>query len=149
MKLHPESHLDHALTQAQIDYLVGLFADRDGFFIETIELPEALGSVPCGLYGPIMGDAPVTDDEVIHGTRGARTWESRLVERHARLTRRVTLIAGPHGEESCILYTSFGGPLAPQEPGDPGCKDVAASKAFWSEHALATLAYDSSIGGAA
>lgn len=134
MKRIPESHLDHGLTAAQIDYVFERFADRVGFFVGTCELPAELGTVPCGLHGPLMGDAPVTDAELT--PRAGRAWPSRLVDHPPRPTRLVTVIAGPHEGEPCALYTAFGGPLAPQEPGDPNCRDVAASETFWAVHAL-------------
>ena len=155
LKLHKDSHLDHGLTDAQRDYLVARFADRDGFFIETIELPDELGTVPCGLYGPKMSDAPVPPHDAPsaiyrtagsgvspyahtwRGRRGGRSWPSSLISLPPRPTRDVTVIAGPHDGESCVLYTAFGGPATPQEPDDPGCKDVEGSRRFWSEHALA------------
>ncbi len=118
MKRHAESHLDHALTDAQVAYIFERFAGRDAFFIETIELPVELGTAPCFLYGPIMGDLPVPESEVHYVTRGNRAYKTRSVHRDARPTRKVTVIAGPHESELCILYTAFGGPLAPQEPGD-------------------------------
>jgi hypothetical protein len=168
MKLHTDSHLDHALTQAQIDYLVSLFSERDAFFIETVTLPEDLGTVPCGLYGPIMGDAPVTESQVFYAKRGARAYNSRMRNSDAapRHVRTVTVIAGPHDGLACVLYTAFGGPCAPREPGDvrremevlheqrAGLHDMsdeykaiqskivalrekrAESAAFWAEHAL-------------
>jgi hypothetical protein len=41
-----------------------------------------------------------------------------------------------------ILYTAFGGPAAPREPGDPSLDGneagLAESKAFWAEHALSS-----------
>jgi hypothetical protein len=169
---HRDSHVDHGLTEDQLRYLLERFADRGAFFLKTIELPEDLGTVPCGLYGPCMGDAPIGEDEVRYEKRGDRAWTSRLVDRPTRPTKRVTVIAGPHEEEcsachgvgrvpgtgpgfgashpcpakhceggkikhACVLYTAFGGSAAPQEPGDPGCKDPAASATFWHEHALA------------
>lgn len=171
---HNDSHVDHDLTAEQLRYLLDHFADRNSFFLETIELPEQLGTVPCGLWGPIMGDSPISDAEVHHARRGTREWTSRLVDRPMRPTRKVTVIAGPHEEKCprcggdgtcisldipyganpltyscsscdgtgtkkhvCILYTAFGGPASPQEPGDPGCKDPAVSATFWREHALA------------
>lgn len=134
---HPDSHVDHHLTKDQLRYLLDRFADRGSFFLETVELPEDLGTVPCGLWGPIMGDAPIGEAEICYEHRGARAWTSRLVARPTRPTRLVTVIAGPHSEHPCVLYTAFGGPSAPQELGDPGCKDPAASAAFWREHALA------------
>jgi hypothetical protein len=168
---HRDSHVDHGLTEAQLDYLLDRFADRDGFFIETITLPRALGTVPCGLYGPKMGDPPIGEHEVRHAARGDRAWPSRLVDLPPRDQRELTVIAGPHEETCttckaelihlgvdvadggvvgcdhcnstgklqyvCILYTAFGGPVTPQEPGDPGCKDVDAATKFWADHALA------------
>ena len=134
---HNDSHVDHGLTEGQLRYLLDRFADRNAFFLETIELPEQLGTVPCGLYGPIMSDPPIDESEIQHESRGTRAWTSRLVARPTRPTRMITVIAGPHEEHACILYTAFGGPASPQEPGDPGCKDPVASAAFWREHALA------------
>jgi hypothetical protein len=134
MKRVKESHLDHGLTPDQVEYLLKRFADRSAFFIETIELPLELGTVPCGLHGPLMGDPPV--DEARLAKRGERTWLSRVVDRPTRPVRTVTVIAGPNGDEPCVLYTAFGGPLAPQEPADPSCKDVYTSMRFWVEHAL-------------
>lgn len=173
---HPDSHLDHALTEAQITHIMNLYGHRDGFFIATFTLPPELGTVPCGLYGPTMGDPPIGEDEADLASRGSRAWNSRLVARPPRQVRQITVIAGPHEETcttcngelihlgfapakdpftnggvvgcdhcnstgklkyDCILYTAFGGPPAPQEPGDPGCKDPEASARFWRNHAIA------------
>lgn len=167
MKKHNASHFDHGLSDAQIAFLMKRFADRDAFFIETVELPEELGTVPCGLHGPLVGGAPVEESEVMYAKRGTRAWNSRLVDRPKQPVRTVTVIAGPHEEtcptcngagrlagghgfgashpcdcdggklkHACIVYTMYGGPLAPQEPDDPGCKDVVASRQFWTVHAL-------------
>lgn len=162
---HKDSHLDHNLTEAHVDHILQRFADRQAFFIDTFTLPRDLGTVPCGLYGPLVGDPPIGENEVCYAPRGTRSWPSRLmVDGPPRQQHEVTVIAGPHEEpcpqcttsawnilhradcptcggtgnlqHACILYTAYGGPLAPQEPDDPGCKDVPASKAFWAEHGL-------------
>lgn len=65
-----------------------------------------------------MGDVAIGEGEVSYARRGERAWDSRLVKLPARQQHEVTVIAGPHEEHACILYTAFGGPLAPQEPGD-------------------------------
>ena len=139
MKKHADSHFDHGLSSAQVDYLLATLADHrtGGVFVTTVELPVELGTVPCGLYGPTMGDPPVSDVEATLEVRGTRAWKSRLIDRPMRPTRSVTVVAGPHDGEPCIVYTMFGGPQAPQEPDDPGCKDVEGSRAFWRDHALA------------
>lgn len=148
MQLHKDSHLDHSLTAAQVAYLLEIFADRVAFFVETIELPAHLGTVLCGLYGPIMGDAPIEEAWVDYRRRPPREYLSRVLAKHQhpggfpgpqagqRQVRTVTVVAGPHADLPCVLYTAYGGPCAPQEPDDPGCRDVVASKAFWAQHAL-------------
>jgi hypothetical protein len=136
-----DSHTDHGLSPAIRDYIVARFADRDGFFIETFELPEELGTVPCALIGPATGWSPVHEANVRYVVRGGRKCASRVLDAD-QLTpsRLVTVIAGPHGDAACVLYTAFGGPKAPREPGDPAIAswdELDASRAFWSEHALA------------
>jgi hypothetical protein len=59
MKLHSESHVDHSLPQAVKEYLLEKFADMAEFFIATVELPEALGTVSCHLHGPATGEPAV------------------------------------------------------------------------------------------
>lgn len=136
---HSASHLDHNITAAQLDYLLHRFADRTAFFIETVELPPELGTVPCALYGPTMGDAPVDEDRVFYKARGERAYASRLLDAPTRPTNKITVIAGPHDGHDCIIYTAFGGPLAPKEPDDPTLNesDKPDSRSFWSTHSLA------------
>ena len=131
---HKDSHLDHSLTDAQVEFILGLPAKEGEVTVQTVELPEALGTVPCGLFGPCMGDAPVTDAEVTLEVRGDRKGPSRLVDREPRQVRTVTVISGPHDGNPCVLFTAFGGPSAPREPFED---DSEESRKFWSEHALA------------
>lgn len=139
LEQHADSHLDHAITARQLDAVFAIFHAKDAFFIGTIALPPELGTVPCGLYGPIMGDPPVLEHEITYACRGSRAYTSRLVDRPMRPTHIITVIAGPHDGRQCVIYTVFGGPHAPQEHGDPTCKDLAASEAFWKVHALARV----------
>jgi len=134
-KITSISHLDHSIDGGVVSYIRDKFAERDGFFIESFDLPVELGKVPCALYGPICGDSPVGEDEVEYVARGDRSYPSRMVRRPMRQTSTLTVIAGPHDGESCILYTAFGGPLAEKECGDPTA-DAEKSKGFWSTHAL-------------
>ena len=141
MIISPESHLDHGLGDDHIEFLKREFKGRKGFFIETFTLPVDLDPLKSGLYGPLSGDEPITEDRVSYETRGDRPGESRMLKAPHRDTRTMTVIAGPDGDESCVLYTSYGGPNAPREPFDPAFaedpKGLAESKAFWAEHALA------------
>ena len=139
LKILPVSHLDHGLTSAHVQWLLARFAERDGFFIETVTLPDELAPLMSGIHGPIVGDAPVGEAEVWYAIRGDRAYASRLCSRAPRETRQMTVIAGPHEAEKCVLYTAYGGPLACREPGDPSVTDPAdkaKSEAFWAEHAL-------------
>ena len=137
MKLHEDSHVDHDISTAQLSYVLERFGDHNKFFIATVDLPPELGTVPCDLMGPLVGDDPVPESEVTYEARGDRNWKSRTIEVSSpRMTRKITVIAGPHDGEPCVLFTVYGGPLAPQESGDPGCEDPEASNEFWSKHAL-------------
>jgi hypothetical protein len=93
--------------------------------------------VKSGLYGPAVGDPPVTDDQVTMGKRGTREYESRIITgKPMRTTNVVTVVYGPHNGKAKVLYTVYGGPEAPQEPNDPRVRDKAEAEKFWSEHAL-------------
>lgn len=138
MKITIDSHLDHGLTENHVAWLRERFAGRDAFFLETVALPVELAPLFCGLHGPLMGDDPIPESECTYEVRGDRVGPSRMCSHERRETRLVTVIAGPHGEDPCVLYTAFGGPSAPREPFDPSLDDAgrAVSEAFWAEHAL-------------
>lgn len=138
MIITSDSHVDHNLTQAQLDFIMEKFKDRNEFFIQQITLPDNLGKVLCGLYGPMMGDHPISEDKVFYVKRGNRTGNSRMINEPMRPTDFVTVIGGPNKEGICILYTAFGGPCAPREPFDSSLtdKDIMVSNLFWSNHAL-------------
>lgn len=139
MIILPVSHLDHGLTAAHVAWMASYFVSRTSFFLATVELPPELPALSCGLHGPLVGDDPVLESEVFYRARGGRPGESRLCSRPARATRLLTVIAGPEGDDPCVLYTAFGGPAAPREPFDPSLvsdEDKEASRAFWAEHAL-------------
>jgi len=104
------------------------------FVIATVTLPRMFDSVPCDLRGPLVGDAPISEESVTYANRPGvsyRTWDSRLVAMPPKDSRLVTVIASEGG-----VITMFGGPLSPQETGDPGAFDPKASAEFWAEHAL-------------
>lgn len=100
-----------------------------------MKLSAQLGTVPCILHGPAMGDPPVANRDVTRRRRGNREWHSRTVDRPIRQVDTVTIIAGIYAG-AMTLFTIYGGPLCPQEPDDPNCQDVDASTKFWNDHAL-------------
>jgi hypothetical protein len=136
-----KSHVDHGLNGEQVEFILSELSSCEGFGIHTVELPAELGSVPCALYGPTMGDDPLSDADTFLQARSGREYPSRIAghSQRPRPTTKVTVIVGPHEDKPCVLYTAFGGPLAPKEVNDPFMKpeEVDASKAFWSTHALA------------
>jgi len=136
------SHLDHALTLGHVRFILESFGDRSDFFTATVDLPPELADLPCGLHGPSTGQPDVGDDEVQMVVRPGRSYPSRVLlnpKVGALPSRLLTVIAGPHGDLPCLLYTAHGGPLAPREPGDPSLSETEreASVAFWKVHALA------------
>jgi len=144
ISLHPDSHTDHGIPEIVVGYVLTLFDDRDSFFVETVTYPESaesvrgpvgLPAVPCGLH------LDVPESEVRYAPRGDRPNDSRLCDRPPRMVREVTVVAGPHPDDpeaGMILFTMYGGPAAPQEPGDPRLapEGLPASEAFWAKAAL-------------
>ena len=64
LEITNESHLDHDLSLGHLEWLKAQFRDKNGFFIATVDLPEAFSTLDCGLYGPSMGDDPIPEDQV-------------------------------------------------------------------------------------
>lgn len=135
---HKDSHVDHVSDEV-LAFVLEKYQDRDGFFTDTFQLPDNFPELDCALYGPVCGDGPVETEETFMGVRPGREWHSVLVNRPVRKTRTCTVIAGPHKDDKCVLYTVFGGPKAPKECNDPNMTDAEweESFAFWSQHALA------------
>jgi len=139
LSITSDSHTDHNLNADHLAFILASLASApEAFAIVALTVPGELPGVGCGLHGPAMGDEPIGDAECHMGVRGGRTVPSRLCSRTPRLVRTITAIVGMH-EGRFILYTAFGGPAAPREPGDPGLATDALraeSAAFWSQHAL-------------
>ncbi len=144
MRILPASHVDHVLA-AHLRWLEERFRGRTAFFLETVEIPEGLPPLSSALYGPLVGDPPVLEAqaEITYRVRAGRSCASRMIlGRPERPSRLCTVIAGPHEDHPCVLYTAYGGPAAPREPGDTSLatwEEVLAARAFWAEHALAGL----------
>jgi len=161
ISIHKDSHMDHGIPREVVHYVLGTLRDRNEFFVETITLPESIEirhslsywhnpggwagdmevkDVPCGLH------LNVPESEVHYAERGDRKYTSRLCKRPPRMVREVTVVAGPHPEDPAagmILFTMYGGPQAPREPGaltlegEPLEGDaLEESKAFWKTAAL-------------
>lgn len=139
MIITKDSHLDHGLSAAHIALILQRFGDVNTFTLTTIDIPDDLPPVPCALFGPIMGDDPIPEAEVTYEKRGNRAGESRMWKHSLdRKVHKLSVIIGEH-EGQIILFTAFGGPVAPREPWDPSLSDKerAESEAFWKVHALA------------
>lgn len=140
MRITDKSHTDHSIPQSVLDHLVARFANEEADFKETIELPEGV-LLPCGLYGPGMGDGAISRDDVFLICRDNRDGLTPLIKRPMRQSNKLFLVAGPLDDDPCVLYTCYAGPEAPREPWDKSIKDdpgeKLVSKTFWSTHALA------------
>ena len=135
-------HADHGLTQEQTQFALDSVSNvGEGFFIKQVEFPEELGSVPCALYGPAMGDEPVKDEDVMMLKRGDRPWKDRMMVGKTRPVQYVQVIGKmvitpEFSVDACSVFTIYGGPLAPQNPQDPSCPSPEKSADWWSQHAL-------------
>jgi hypothetical protein len=142
-----DSHADH-LDSDTMSLVLGMVTRKEcslkvglpGFQIHEVTLPEGQ-TVASALRGPLTGEAPVSEAEVHYGTRGGRPNVSRLTNLPSTQDGRVTVLIGqekdsPEGEWG--LITAYGGPHAPQEPGDPylAAEGLEDAVAFWAAHAL-------------
>ena len=136
----PILHADHNLTKAHKKLVQQELAGWDGSFtIREVDLPSSLSSLPSALYGPKAGDAPIKESEVVYETRGDRKGPSRLIDAPLRPSRSMVIIAGPGGKGS-VVYTAYGGQVAPREPWDSSmnARERTESKKFWAKHALSS-----------
>jgi len=137
-------HADHGLTPAQRAFVEGASyhaASRptSGLFFLAVELPPELGTVPCGIHGPSMGDAPVPAAEVTWERRSPDRGLSRMCDRAPRPIRTVQVIGVWLGSDVLDIYTAYGGPaVSPREVTDKNLPPEAAEESlqFWATHAL-------------
>lgn len=139
-------HDDHGITDGQMEFIRNVVVNDEtieydegtnGFFKREIEITDdSLLPVPCGLYGPAMGDEPVTDDQVFFLKRNDRQWYDRCISAPVRPVAYVQVIGQKNENENFTVFTVFGGPLAPQNPSDPTNKDPKAAAQWWQVHAL-------------
>lgn len=139
LKVSEVSHLDHGLSPEHMAWLTAALNERiaageaEGVSVHTFTIPPSLP----GLHTALRACLPRRGR---WERRGDRAWLSRVVDKPMRWTRKCTAVVGPHEGDAHVLYTAYGGPAAPREPGDPSLTDAterAASEAFWSHHALA------------
>lgn len=140
-------HADHGLTEEHIAFLDEvLVANRNGgkFFQVVVKLPDHLPDLPAALYGPSVGDAPITECMVRYTRRPNRSTLTRFVDLPERRTRYMVVIGRLKKGKSKVA-TAYGASfIAPRSPGSPQLTEDERleSERFWSEHALS---YDSVI----
>lgn len=135
----------HNITNEHLDFITSHPDVQNGIGPVTLRLPKNLGTLMNGLYGPVMGDPPVTENTpgVHMANRGDGRPPSRMIHGEHRPTNKVTavVIPDPEKEGRKWLVTTYGGPSAPREPNDPSHPNEESrkeSEKFWSEHALLT-----------
>jgi hypothetical protein len=138
-------HADHGLNETHIAIVeheaLHAFVAGEGFFIKVIDLPEGVDDLTSALYGPSVGDAPITDAEVVYEKRGTRPGPSRLIDRPHRPCRKMVVIGLCTPDEVKVItaYGTQADQPAPREWWDSGMKPHEAIEAatFWNTHALA------------
>ena len=137
------AHDDHDLQPAHLIFIDDALADWDGsFLLRVLELPVHCPNLLCSLYGPSVGDEPVTEDQVTYEKRNNRPGPSRLIDAPARPARNMVVCGMRVENGTLLLFTAYGtqsGTASPREWWDSGMKPHEAIEAatFWSQHALA------------
>lgn len=133
-------HADHGISESTIEQVLATLKPG-GFFATTTELPSDHVEILSALYGPSAGDGVVQECDVEYVRRSPDRPLSRMINAPKRPTRKLTLIGTVNEAGELTIFTAYGGPLAPREPGDPTLEtesDKAEAHAFWSTHALAS-----------
>lgn len=146
MKIVKVHHADHGVPFSTLEWALERIAPTAGFFAVTVDLPDGHAPLLSALYGPLAGDPPVEDEDVVYVQRTPDRPLSRMVRRPPRPTHRLTVIGivtGEGDDKGAVLFTAYGGELAEREPGDgslvPGSPEHARAAAFWAVHALALV----------
>lgn len=142
------SHPDHLSESMLAEVLAKMASGEARLVVDfgAFVIAEVTTSAPvlCALVGPTTGAPAPAESDCFYATRGeGRPNLSRMVDIPATESTTVTVLVGgvetaEDGTRAGSLVTAYGGPLAPQEPGDPylAPEKLAESVAFWSEHAL-------------
>lgn len=133
-------HADHGVSVETIAWALS-HINPEGFFIRTMELPEGHCDLLSALYGPLAGDAAVSDDVVSFVKRSEDRPASRMINSAKRPSRLLTVI-GTAKDGDVTIFTAYGGPCAPREVGDATLatdEEKKESADFWAQHALAAL----------
>ena len=134
-------HGDHGLTPRHLQFVDEIMAEfEEGTFIcQAFKMPDSCPGLFDNLYGPVNGDAPVTDEECYFEQRGDRKTVSRLLDRLPRPGARWMVIIGLAQDKLWTAYGSIPGVVAHREKDDPTLTPEGKLEAekFWAEHALA------------
>tara|TARA_Y100001963_G_C6703656_1_gene410790 strand:- start:36 stop:494 length:459 start_codon:yes stop_codon:yes gene_type:complete len=136
------AHDDHDLQPAHLIFIDDALADWDGsFLLRVLELPVHCPNLLCSLYGPSVGDEPVTEDQVTYEKRNNRPGPSRLIDAPSRPARNMVVCGMRVEDGTLMLFTAYGTQAttpSPREWWDSGMKPQEAIEAatFWSQHAL-------------
>ena len=139
------AHDDHPITDQQMEWIQthpDLLAEPNGtFLIKVLTMPEELGTIPSGLYGPVAGDDPVKEEDVVYFTRGDRKDKSRKINLPNRPARNICVI-GRKGIVAFTIYGTQSSEPSPKEPFDSFANEEERQKSidFWSRHALSVEA---------
>jgi len=140
MKINIGTYKDNCVSKHILDWLLESFSSLQETCTKTIELPQHLGEIDCALYGPLMGDEPILEENVFYVNRGRRQYKSRMVKLPFRKTKYLTfIVAYNNRQKEFVLVTVFGGKLAAKEPNDLSLKTIEEQQQsidFWSKHAL-------------
>ena len=139
------AHDDHPITDQQMKWIQthpDLLAEPNGvFLIKVLTMPEELGTIPSGLYGPAAGDDPVKEEDVVYESRNDRKGRSRKINLPNRPARNICVV-GIKGKVAFTIYGTQASEPSPKEPFDSFANEEEKQKSidFWSRHALSVEA---------
>lgn len=137
-----ESEIGKYIPFALVLWVLKEYQGWEDVLRQEFEIPAHIRDLDCPLYGEVMGDEPVPEQQVVWEKFPDSPAKFRIVHKPLRKTRVATIEAGPdsHGH-ACAVQRLYSGPKRVVPKDDPSISseyERVGVESFWLKHALSS-----------